>query len=60
MIEQFGFTSLREVIAALFLLSGLVFSSARLSVCCACRTSIPESMPPVTVKLLAVRFPLSV
>ena len=25
MIEQFGFTSLREVIAALFLLSGLVF-----------------------------------
>ena len=25
-----------------------------------CRTSIPESMPPVTVKLLAVRFPLSV
>lgn len=25
MIEQFGFTSPREVIAALFLLSGLVF-----------------------------------
>ena len=25
MIEQFGFTSIREVIAALFLLGGLVF-----------------------------------
>ena len=60
MIEQFGFTSLREVIAALFLLSGLVFFVGSAIGMLRLPDFYSRIHPPVTVKLLAVRFPLSV
>lgn len=49
-MSELGFTSPREVAAALFIIGGLIFSSARASGCSGFRISTAASMHRATAR----------